>query len=527
MNIVGDLFGEGKMFLPQVVKSARVMKKAVSWLQPYIEEEKLEGDTRKNAGKIVLATVKGDVHDIGKNIVGVVLGCNNYEVIDLGVMVPADTIINTAVSENAEVIGLSGLITPSLEEMVNVAHQMQLKKLEIPLLIGGATTSEMHTAVKISPAYENPVVHVRDASKCTGVLSSLLSTEQKPGFVKKTQERYGQLRDKQALIRKGKQFISLAQARKNRFPFSLEKEEIIYPPTPGVWLRDLSPEVLVPYIDWTFLFHAWKITGRYPDIFDDPVKGTEARKLYEDALAMLDRIIGESMLGISGAAAFYPAASLGDDVIVFNNYNRDEEVTRFNFLRNQEQKEAGIPNLCLADFIAPLESGITDVIGLFAVTAGKGIEPWVKMFEADNDDYSSIMLKVLADRLAEAFAEYLHEQVRKEYWGYSKDENIKPEELLRETYRGIRPAPGYPACPEHSEKEKLFDLLKAGEKSGITLTENYMMIPAASVSGYYFAHPGSKYFNVGRVLEDQVKDYAARKKISYEEAKKLLASLID
>jgi 5-methyltetrahydrofolate--homocysteine methyltransferase len=527
MNVVGDLFGEGKMFLPQVVKSARVMKKAVAYLQPYIEQEKLEGDTRKNAGKVVLATVKGDVHDIGKNIVGVVLGCNNYEVIDLGVMVPSDTILKTAVKEKADAIGLSGLITPSLEEMVSVAQQMQEMNLEIPLLIGGATTSEMHTAVKINPAYNQPVIHVRDASKCTGVLSSLLSPTQKPGYVKGIKERYDQLKVKQGMTRRGKQFISLEQARENKFRLTIEKKDIKFPETGEVWLKDLSPETLVPYIDWTFLFHAWKITGKYPEIFDDPVKGEEAVKLYDDARAMLDRIINEDMLGLSGVASFYPANSVGDDIIIYNNYDKEKEITRFNFLRNQEQKEEGVPNLCLADFIAPVESGITDVIGLFAVTAGKGIEPWVKKFEQDNDDYSSIMLKVLADRLAEAFAEYLHKQVRMEYWGYVKNESLKPRDLLKEMYQGIRPAPGYPACPEHSEKEKLFDLLKVNEKTGISLTENFAMYPAAAVSGFYFAHPESRYFNIGRILEDQVIDYALRKNISMVKAKRLLASLID
>jgi 5-methyltetrahydrofolate--homocysteine methyltransferase len=527
MNVVGDLFGEGKMFLPQVVKSARVMKKAVAYLQPYIEQEKLEGDTRKNAGKVVLATVKGDVHDIGKNIVAVVLGCNNYEVIDLGVMVPSDTILKTAVNEKADAIGLSGLITPSLEEMVSVAQQMQEMNLEIPLLIGGATTSEMHTAVKINPAYDQPVIHVRDASKCTGVLSSLLSPSQKSGYVQGIKERYDQLKVKQGMTRKGKQFISLEQARENKFRLTIEQHEIKFPETGEVWLKDLSPETLIPYIDWTFLFHAWKITGRYPEIFDDPVKGVEAVKLYDDALAMLDKIIKEDMLGLSGVASFYPANSVGDDIIIYNNYDKEKEITRFNFLRNQEQKEEGVPNLCLADFIAPVESGVTDVIGLFAVTAGKGIEPWVKKFESENDDYSSIMLKVLADRLAEAFAEYLHRQVRMEYWGYVKDENLEPADLLKEMYQGIRPAPGYPACPEHSEKEKLFDLLKVNEKTGISLTENFAMYPAAAVSGFYFAHPESRYFNIGRILEDQVIDYAARKNISIERAKRLLASLID
>jgi 5-methyltetrahydrofolate--homocysteine methyltransferase len=525
MNVVGDLFGEGKMFLPQVVKSARVMKKAVAFLQPYIEQEKLEGDTRMNAGKVLLATVKGDVHDIGKNIVGVVLGCNNYEVIDLGVMVPSELIIETAIKQEADVIGLSGLITPSLEEMVNVAQQMQLRGLKIPLLIGGATTSEMHTAVKISPVYDNPVIHVRDASKCTGVLSSLLSPVHKPGYIIKMSERYEGLRKKQKNIRQGKQYISLQEARENKFPFNITQEQITYPAKPEVILRGLSAETLIPYIDWTFFFHAWEIRGKFPAIFDDPLKGKEASRLYEDALNMLRRITAESMLEINGMAAFYPAASLGDDVIIYNGYEKEKEVSRFHFLRNQEKKDQGVPNLCLADFIAPLDSGITDVMGFFAVTAGKGIEKWIKKFTAENDDYSSIMLKILADRLAEAFAEYLHERVRRDYWGYAREEELNPQELLKEIYQGIRPAPGYPACPEHSEKEKLFDVIGAPEKTGIELTENFMMTPGASVCGYYFAHPESKYFNIGLILDDQVRDYAERKKIPDEKAMRLLSSL--
>ena len=526
MNVVGDLFGEGKMFLPQVVKSARVMKKAVAYLQPYIEQEKLAGDTRKNAGKVLLATVKGDVHDIGKNIVGVVLSCNNYEIIDLGVMVPAEVIIDNAIKENADVVGLSGLITPSLEEMVNVAQQMKLNNLDIPLLIGGATTSEMHTAVKISPEYENPVIHVRDASKCTGVVASLLSPEQKPAYIKKMEEKYTGLLEKQKKIRQGKQYVSLDKARQNKFRSSVANSDIVMPKTSEIILNDLSAEVLLPYIDWTFFFYAWEIRGKYPAVLDDPVKGKEAGKLYDDALKMIERIITENMLGISGTAAFYPAASCGDDVIVYNNFEREKELTRFRFLRNQEQKEPGVPNLCLADFIVPEDNDVTDVMGFFAVTAGKGIEKWVKKFEEANDDYSSIMLKVIADRLAEAFAEYMHERVRKEYWGYDKDENLKPEELLKEKYRGIRPAPGYPACPEHSEKSKLVNLIGAGQKTGITLTDNFMMKPAASVCGYYFAHPESKYFNIGRILEDQVEDYAKRKRISVEKASKLLSEII-
>jgi 5-methyltetrahydrofolate--homocysteine methyltransferase len=525
MNVVGDLFGEGKMFLPQVVKSARVMKKAVAYLQPYIEQEKADGEGMKNAGKVVMATVKGDVHDIGKNIVGVVLGCNNYQVIDLGVMVPSDIIIDTAVNEKADVVGLSGLITPSLEEMVHVASQMQSRGLGIPLLIGGATTSEMHTAVKIAPAYESPVIHVRDASKCTGVLSSLLSPAQKPGYVDQMRERYEGLREKQKNIRSGKQYISIGQARQNRFIFDESLAQIVSPAEKEVVLQRLSADILIPYIDWTFFFHAWEIRGKYPAIFDDPVKGKEASKLYEDALEMLDRIIKNDMLEINGIAAIYPAASWGDDVIIYNP-QRDREIARFNFLRNQEKKEDGAANPCLADFIAPVESAAGDFMGLFAVTAGKGIERWIKKFEDDRDDYSSIMLKILADRLAEAFAEYLHEKVRKEYWGYSRDEDLSLPEMLKESYRGIRPAPGYPACPEHSEKIKLFQALGAQEKAGIQLTESFMMMPAASVCGYYFAHPESRYFNIGRVLEDQVADYAARKGITVDEASQLLSPLL-
>ncbi len=550
MNVVGDLFGEGKMFLPQVVKSARVMKKAVAYLQPFIEAEKAEGDTRENAGRVLLATVKGDVHDIGKNIVAVVLGCNNYEVIDLGVMVPAETILDRAAAEKVDVVGLSGLITPSLLEMVSVAQQMQARRLDIPLLIGGATTSEMHTAVKIAPAYEQPVIHVRDASKCTGVLSSLLSPENRPGYVEQMKERYGGLREKQQKYRSGKEFISLDQARENRFRFEetpdYEKTEdykqapgpdkpvdyqqarelIVKPANNRVLIDDLPAGDLFPYIDWTFFFHAWEIRGRYPGILDDPAKGSEARKLYDDARRMLERIESEKMLEMKGIAGFFPAASEDDDVLVYNDESGKKVVERFLFLRNQEKKDPGVPNLCLADFIAPASAGVTDYLGFFAVTTGLGIEEWTFRFTKSGDDYSSIMLKVLADRLAEAFAEYLHERVRKEYWGYAPDEDLSPTQMIKEEYRGIRPAPGYPACPEHSEKERLFSLLDVTAKTGISLTESYMMDPAASVCGYYFAHPESRYFNIGRVLDDQVTDYASRKGVSVEQARKLLSELI-
>ncbi len=531
MNVVGDLFGEGKMFLPQVVKSARVMKKAVAYLQPFIEAEKAEGDTRRNAGKVLLATVKGDVHDIGKNIVAVVLGCNNYEVIDLGVMVPSETILDRAAAEEADVIGLSGLITPSLLEMVNVAEQMRARGLDVPLLIGGATTSEMHTAVKIAPVYDHPVIHVRDASKCTGVLSSLLSQEQKPAYVRHIKERYEELREKQKKYRSGREFVSLEQARVNRFRFEktqdYEKAQdiIVKPAKKKVVIDDLPVRELFPYIDWTFFFHAWEIRGRYPGILDDPAKGSEARKLYDDGSRMLELIESEKMLGLKGISGFFPAASEGDDVLIYKDESRNIVVERFLFLRNQDKKDPGVPNLCLADFIAPAESGITDYIGFFAVTAGLGVEKWVSRFTEAGDDYSSIMLKVLADRLAEAFAEYLHKQVRKEYWGYAPDESLSPAEMLKEEYRGIRPAPGYPACPEHSEKERLFRLLDVTANTGIRLTESYMMDPGASVCGYYFAHPGSRYFNIGRITDDQVEDYARRKKVPAGQARELLSEL--
>lgn len=526
MNIVGDLFGEGKMFLPQVVKSARVMKKAVAYLQPFLESEKNGGGSAKNAGKVLLATVKGDVHDIGKNIVGVVLGCSNYEIVDLGVMVPCDTILERAVSEKADVIGLSGLITPSLEEMVHVAERMQEKNLDIPLLIGGATTSEIHTAVKIATGYDHPVIHVKDASKCSGVLSSLLSAERKPVYVGQLKERYARLKKDLEVTRKEKKYVSLEQARKNRLLIEWDSSQIIRPRQNEVWLKDMPVEILIPYIDWTQFFNAWRIKGKFPGILNDPVKGAEAGKLHQDALKMLDLIISRKMLQAGGIAALFPAVSSGDDVVICNNYEKEQELARFCFLRNQEEKEKGIPNLCLSDFIAPAESGITDVMGLFAVTAGKGIEPWVKKFEADNEDYKSIMLKILADSLAEAFAEYLHTQVRKEYWGYAGDEDLQPEELIRGDFRGIRPAPGYPACPEHSEKTRLFNLLKVEERTGISLTENFAMYPSASVCGYYFAHPESKYFTVGKILDDQVRDYAGRKKVSEGQARKLLANLL-
>ena len=514
MNVVGDLFGDGKMFLPQVVKSARVMKKAVSYLQPYIELEKEAG--QRHAGKIVLATVKGDVHDIGKNIVGVILACNNYEVIDLGVMIPADQILAKVKEENADILGLSGLITPSLEEMVFVAKEMKRKGLNIPLLIGGATTSPIHTAVKIDPVYNHPVVHVRDASKVIGVVNKLLSEKEKKPFVKEIEQQYEKFRVKNLSNKKQKAYISLKEARKNKFAPEWTADIIHKPTFTGTkYLTDFDLAAIRKYIDWTFFFHAWKLNGKYPAILKDPIKGEEAQKLFVDAQKMLDEIINKKWLTANATFGIFPAQADGDDVELSDG-------TRFHFLRNQEQKPANIPNLCLSDFIAPKSSGLTDYIGTFTVTTGIGIEKQIREFEAKDDDYNAIMLKVMADRLAEAFAELLHEKVRKEYWGYAASEQLELSEVLREKYKGIRPAPGYPACPEHSEKKTLFSLLDAEDKIGVKLTENYAMYPAASVSGFYFAHRDAQYFQVGKLLPDQVEDYARRKGISIDSIKKLI-----
>jgi len=517
MNIVGDLFGSGKMFLPQVVKSARVMKQAVAYLLPFIELEN-NGEQVTN-GKVVLATVKGDVHDIGKNIVGVVLSCNNYEVIDLGVMVTAETILETIEKENADLLGLSGLITPSLEEMVHVAKELTRRNKSIPLLIGGATTSPIHTAVKISPYYSNPVVHVRDASKVIGVAGKLLSPSDKEKFLEDTKTEYDRLREKHAKNIDDKKYITIGDARSNKFKPDWDSYEIIKPSNIGIKVfDDISLGEVREFIDWTFFFHAWKLNGKYPSILKDPIKGEEAQKLLVDANSMLDQIINEKWLSAKAVTGIFPAYSHEDDVVV----NFESKETNFRFLRNQEKKARGIPNLCLSDFVAPKSKDNTDYLGGFAVTTGFGIEEHVKRFVDDNDDYSAIMLKVLADRLAEAATELLHEKVRKEYWGYAANENIKIEEKLREKYQGIRPAPGYPACPEHSEKKVLFKLLNAEEATGVTLTDNFAMYPAASVSGFYFTHPDSQYFNVGKLMPDQIQDYASRKNISADQVKKLL-----
>ncbi len=523
MNMVGDLFGSGKMFLPQVVKSARVMKKAVARLTPRLEAEKaaLEGPPRNN-GKVLLATVKGDVHDIGKNIVGVVLACNNYEVIDLGVMIPADRILAAAKEHNVDVIGLSGLITPSLEEMVHVAKEMERMKFTLPLIIGGATTSEIHTAVKIEPYYSHPVIHVKDASKAVGVVSNLLSAEVKPEFTDTIKKRYEHIRntyDKKA----DHTYVSLPEARQNKLEADWSNYSIYTPLFTGSKVfNDFPLEEIKEYIDWTFFFHAWKMNGKYPAILTDPVKGTEARKLFDDAQQMLKEIVEKKMLTARGVVGFYPCNSIGDDVEVYTDETRSEVLTTFRFLRNQQQKEPGQPNLCLADYIAPKTTGIIDYIGGFAVTAGLGADEWAARYEKDLDDYNAILVKILADRLAEAFAELLHHRVRTELWGYSKDEQLDIFSMIREEYQGIRPAPGYPACPEHSEKRTLFDLLDAEKIAGITLTENFAMYPGASVSGFYFSHPLSQYFNLGRISKDQLTDYAMRKSFSFEHAERLL-----
>lgn len=521
MNTVGDLFSAGKMFLPQVVKSARVMKKAVAYLLPFIEIE--NAGEKVSAGKVLLATVKGDVHDIGKNIVGVILGCNNFEVIDLGVMVPAEKIIQTAIEEKVDIIGLSGLITPSLEEMVLVAAEMQRQKLNIPILIGGATTSEIHTAVKIAPSYQNAVVHVKDASRSVQVCSQLISTVKRVAYQEEINTRYENLRLKHAKNKKSKTLLSLVDARKNGIQVQADTAQIAEPKKLGVHVKNYSVSEIRPWIDWTFFFHSWKISGKYPAIFDDPVKGVEARKLWEDGQLILDQMEKDERIKPKAIYGIFPANSHQETIAVFEDKEHKNELSKFQFLRNQEKKEAAIPNLSLADFILPQDQKETDYIGAFVVSTGTGTDGLSQEYLDQNDDYNSIMVKVMADRLAEALAELLHYQVRTNYWGYAPDEKVDIPLILKEKYQGIRPAPGYPACPEHSEKRVIFDLLNVEENTGIILTENYAMFPPASVSGYYFAHPKSKYFNVGKIAEDQVLDYTKRKNISITRAKSLLS----
>lgn len=525
MNVVGDLFGDGKMFLPQVVKSARVMKRAVAILLPFIEEEKASGKSGESlsAGKILMATVKGDVHDIGKNIVGVVLGCNNYEVIDLGVMVPTDKILDEAERLDVDIVGLSGLITPSLEEMINVAAEMERRKMKQTLLIGGATTSKIHTAVKIEPRFGKAVIHVKDASKSVSVVSSLLSVEQREKYISGVKNDYETLRSDYAGAVKNVDYLKLKDARMNARQTNWSKAIIRVPKQTGVHtMLDFPMEKIAEYINWIFFFVTWELRGKFPDILDDPKYGDEAKILYDDAREMLEKIISEKWLTANAVFGIFPANALGDDLIVYQDSTRREELSRFTNLRNQTLKEK-LPNLCLSDFVAPLKTGITDYLGAFALTAGIGIEEKIREFETDNDDYSAIMLKALADRLAEAYTELLHLEIRKSYWGYDPGEDLSLEDLFLEKYSGIRPAHGYPACPEHSEKEVLFKLLEA-EKYGIQLTESYSMIPAASVSGLIFASPESKYFFVGNIGKDQVADYAKRKGLTIEGVESLLAS---
>jgi 5-methyltetrahydrofolate--homocysteine methyltransferase len=516
MGIVGDLFGEGKMFLPQVVKSARVMKQAVAYLTPFIEEEKKASGDTSERGKILLATVKGDVHDIGKNIVGVVLACNNYNIIDMGVMVPADKILKKAQEENVDVIGLSGLITPSLDEMVYVAEEMQRLGMKIPLLIGGATTSKTHTALKIDPAYKGPVVHVLDASKSVPVVSALLSEESSNTVIDyKTQ--YADLRERRAANAGKKKFVPLATARENKVKLDWDNYTPPQPAFRGVKvLRDYSIETISEFIDWTPFFSSWQLAGKYPKILKDEVVGKEATKLFNDAQSMLRRIIDENWLQANAVFGLFPANSANDDDIhIYTNENRDEVHMTLNHLRQQTKKADGLAYNCLSDFIAPEGSGMRDYIGGFAVTTGIGIEKWVKMYEEANDDYNAIMVKALADRLAEAFAEHLHKLIRTEYWAYAK-EDLSNDELIKEKYQGIRPAPGYPACPEHSEKAKLFKLLDAEKFTDIKLTESFAMYPAAAVSGWYFSHPESKYFGIRSIDADQIEDYVTRKGADFE-----------
>jgi len=515
MNIVGDLFGAGKMFLPQVVKSARVMKASVAHLTPFIEEQKRLGGDISSKGKILMATVKGDVHDIGKNIVGVVLGCNNYDIIDLGVMVRAEKILETAVKENVDIIGLSGLITPSLDEMVYVAQEMERRNMNLPLLIGGATTSKLHTAIKVEPEYSGPVIHVLDASRSVGVVSQLLSKDEnaRSNFLLDIKNGYDEIRVRREKNKKTKVLISLEDARKNSHPIDWAGYKTPQPQKPGRHIfQDLSLSQLRSYIDWTPFFISWQLAGKYPAILDDDVVGVEAKKLFDDAQDMLDLIEENNWLTAKAIVEFFHAERQGDDVIIQSMQDKSSEnSTRLMFMRQQLKKAKGRINYCLADYIRPVEEGGEDYIGLFAVTAGIGIEKQVKRYEEDNDDYNAILLKSLADRLAEAGAEYLHAWVRKEGWGYAPDESLDNNDLIKEKYQGVRPAPGYPACPDHREKGKIWELMQVEENIGMTLTENYAMYPAASVSGYYFSHPESRYFGLGEIAEDQKADYEKRR----------------
>ncbi|MBL4837216.1 MAG: methionine synthase [Kordiimonadaceae bacterium] len=520
MNVVGDLFGSGEMFLPQVVKSARVMKQAVNYLQPYIEDEKEDGAKAK--GKIIMATVKGDVHDIGKNIVGVVLQCNNYEVIDLGVMVPWADILKAANDHGADIIGLSGLITPSLDEMVTVAEEMERQGFSMPLLIGGATTSRVHTAVKIAPHYSGPITHVLDASRAVGVASTLMSDTLKDDFVEKTKAEYQDILEKRLAKPKSDSLATLEVARANKAVVSFDDYTPAEPSFTGTKVFDAYPlDVIAKNIDWTPFFHTWELAGNYPAILEDKIVGESARDLFADAQKMLKEIIDEKWLTAKGVIGIWPAASTGDDITLYTGEDREEALSTVHCLRQQVKKRAGRANDCLADFIAPV-GGKKDWFGGFAVTTGHGIDAHVARFKAASDDYNEIMLKALADRLAEAFAEHMHARVRAEFWGFRADEKLSNEDFIKERYQGIRPAPGYPACPDHSEKPELFRLLNAEQTAGIELTESFAMLPTAAVSGYYLAHPEAHYYGVGKIGKDQVADYAERRGVSIEQAERWL-----
>lgn len=522
MGVVGDLFGSGKMFLPQVVKSARVMKKAVAYLQPFIEAEK--DSAQRSNGKILMATVKGDVHDIGKNIVSVVLGCNNYEIVDLGVMVPAEKIIQTAIDENVDVIGLSGLITPSLDEMVHVANELQRQNLNFPLLIGGATTSKAHTAVKIDPKYNNAVVHVNDASRAVGVVSALLNKEKSTGYSLELKKDYEEFREKFLNRQVEKEYISIEEARKQKFKIDWEQEEIFKPQNLGIQIiENQNLQELVEFIDWSPFFRSWDLHGKYPNILTDKVVGEQATELFADAQKMLKKILDERLLTAKAIFGIFPAnANDQDDIELQSN----GETFFFRTLRQQLKKSEGKEYLALSDFIAPKSSGKEDYVGTFCVCAGFGTDELAKKYEDDNDDYSAIMVKALADRFAEAFAEYLHKKVRTKIWGYAADEDLDNEALISEKYKGIRPAPGYPACPDHLDKLTIWDLLKVKENIGVELTSSLAMWPTAAVSGYYFGSPHAKYFGVGKIKEDQLEDFAKRKQVDLEYARKWLAPIL-
>ena len=521
MNVVGDLFGSGKMFLPQVVKSARVMKKAVAHLQPFIEAEKT--GLKESSGKVLMATVKGDVHDIGKNIVSVVLACNNFEIIDLGVMVPPELILQKAQEENVDVIGLSGLITPSLDEMVYVAKEMNRIGLKIPLLIGGATTSKAHTAVKIAPQGNSPIIHVNDASRAVTIVNNLLSENKNKIYTAEIAAEYQSFREKFLDRISSKSYIDLKTARNRKYNIDWEVFRPVVPKSLGLnTIEDQDLEQLVSYVDWSPFFRSWDLHGKYPDILNDEIVGQEATSLFIDAQNMLQKIIDEKWLTAKACFGLFPANSEEDDILIYDTENIKEEKFRLITLRQQLQKREGQPNLALADFVAPKAKGVQDYIGTFCVSTGFGVQEIAKRFEKENDDYNSIMIKALADRLAEAFAEFLHREIRIRYWGYSPEESLTNEQLIKERYKGIRPAPGYPACPDHLEKQTLWELMDVEKNIGVTLTESYAMWPAASVSGYYFAHPEAKYFGLGKIKEDQLIDYSKRRNIPIEEARKWL-----